>query len=113
MGSYSHTIVSLAWKAVTDLTDRPRDILRKEWGVDNWGSGSPVERHLHGYLRTLTLVLEEGQSEITAYVEERARVRRFRISSDESGMPMLTEQSSGAKSVREVLDDLVSWLKGK
>jgi hypothetical protein len=109
---FIHNDISLAWQAVVTLTDRPSDILREHWGVENRGSGSPVERHLHGYGKTVTLRLEEGSNEITGYIKELARVRRFRISRDKSGLSMLTEQGGPAKTVDETLDDLVNWLKG-
>lgn len=110
---FVHNPASLAWQEIVSLTDRPSSVLREQWGVESSGSGSPVERHLHGHGKTLTLTLEAERNEITGYIKEFARVRRFRIGSDESSQPLLTEQGGDTKTVAAILEDLVSWLKGR
>ena len=107
---------SLAWKEICELTQRSSDVLLSEWGVDNRAlsgpsPGSPDERHLFAQGRMLMLTREKNGYEITAYVKDLARVRRFKITMSASGQPQLNERRGEPRSVREMLDELVAWLK--
>jgi hypothetical protein len=109
---------SLAWREICELTGRPSEVLQNEWGVDNRSlagpvPGSPDERFLFAHGKMLILTREKTGGEVTAYVKDLARVRRFRITIGDSGRPLLTGRDGKAKTISETLDELVGWLRGR